>query len=142
MCPFEVDRFAWLNITMRFGSDRAKCAMHFGPDRNACHTGGHNFSKDLAGGRLNIKTLSELDYFLCFSDGTGKFVFYLRMYTDAYYSALISEYPFQIKPRDYVYFEAYASVSDKKLVVLIDQCYTTPTMQRDDPGKKVFIEGG
>ena len=122
-----------------------------------CHSGCQDNNvkrvrRDLSGGYGEVAPATELKYYFLEvgpieiaetkSSGARSFIIYLRMYTDGSYSALNLEYPFRIKPRDYVYLEAYASVSDKKLVVLIDQCYATPTMQHDDPEKKVFIEGG
>lgn len=70
----------------------------------------------------------------------GNFTYYFRMYTDSSYTMVHSHFPAQVKLRDWLYFEAYASVSDKKLVVLIEQCYSTPTMDRNHPDKYVFID--
>ena len=77
--------------------------------------------------------------FCILAEGFGSFTYYLRLYTDRTYTRVNYNYPVKVMLRDYLYFETFASVSDKQLVVLVDQCYSTPTMDRNHPDKYVFI---
>ena len=80
---------------------------------------------------------SAVNVFL--SGGYGNFTFHFVMYTDHRYVQMHSYYPVAVKVRDFIYLEIYANNIDSNIVVLIDQCYSTPTMDRNHPMKYTFI---
>ena len=55
------------------------------------------------------------------------------MYKTKSFKDPVKNYPVKRKLRDWLYFEVNATVEDSSLVVLIDECYGTPTMKPDDP---------
>ncbi|XP_065067731.1 pancreatic secretory granule membrane major glycoprotein GP2-like isoform X1 [Rhopilema esculentum] len=71
--------------------------------------------------------------------GYGNFSFNFVMYTDHTYSTMHSHYPVSVQLRDWMHFEVYSSNSDNNTVILIDQCFSTPTMDRNHYMKYVFI---
>ncbi|XP_065067729.1 uncharacterized protein LOC135693242 isoform X2 [Rhopilema esculentum] len=71
--------------------------------------------------------------------GYGNFSFNFVMYTDRTYSTMHSHYPVSVQLRDWMHFEVYSSKSQENTVILIDQCFSTPTMDRNHYMKYVFI---
>ena len=71
--------------------------------------------------------------------GYGNFSFNFVMYTDRTFTRMHSFYPVSVKLRDWMYFEVQSSTSDANTVVLIDQCFSTPTMDRNHFLKYIFI---
>ncbi len=74
--------------------------------------------------------------------GIGRFTFNFAMYTSQSYASQHYSYPAKVKLRDWLYFQAKASVQDNNLVLLIDQCYSTPNMDRNHNNKYFFINYG
>ncbi|XP_065068293.1 uromodulin-like isoform X2 [Rhopilema esculentum] len=74
--------------------------------------------------------------------GVGSFTFNFGMFRNSLFNSRFYSYPAKVKLRDYLYFEASASVQDNNLVLLVDQCYTTPDMNRNSHSKYMFINNG
>ncbi|XP_065065139.1 ZP domain-containing protein-like [Rhopilema esculentum] len=74
-------------------------------------------------------------------DGFGIFKFHLKMYTDGKFTKEHSKYPIEATLSDTLFFEVNSTSNDDDLVILIDQCFATPSMlYKKDPTKYVFIE--
>ena len=72
----------------------------------------------------------------------GAFTFELEMHKDQSFAAPYTSYPVTVNVNDKLYFQVKASVEDNGLVLLIDKCYSTPIMDRNDYRKYTFIENG
>ena len=63
------------------------------------------------------------------------------MYTDGKFTKEHSKYPIEATLSDTLFFEVNSTSNDDDLVILIDQCFATPSMlYKTDPTKYVFIE--
>ena len=51
-------------------------------------------------------------------------------------------YPVKVNTRDRLFFQASAIVQDSSLTLLIDQCYSTPNMNRIYHKKYMIIDNG
>ena len=64
------------------------------------------------------------------------------MHKDQLFGGPYTSYPVNVNLNDKLYFQVKASVEDNALVLLIDKCYSTPIMDRNDYRKYTFIENG
>ena len=64
------------------------------------------------------------------------------MYKDPSYQKQIVNYPVKMKLNDSMYFEANTTANDDDLVLLIDRCYSTPTMDHNHLMKYTFVDNG
>ena len=64
------------------------------------------------------------------------------MYASQSYTREFDSYPVKVKLQDWLYFQANASVQDDSLVLLLDQCYSTPNMDRNHYKKYYVINSG
>ena len=87
----------------------------------------------------NLAVNNGFLYFL-FSAGFGKFGLDFQMYTNVAYDKVHTVYPVSVMLRDWLYFQVKLSSPDKDLVLLIEKCYATPTLKRNDPNKYMFID--
>ena len=62
------------------------------------------------------------------------------MYKTKSFKDPVKNYPVKLKLRDWLYFEVSATVEDSSLVVLIEECYSTPTMNLEEPIKYYLIK--
>jgi len=72
----------------------------------------------------------------------GAFTFELEMHKDQSFGVPYTSYPVTVNVNDKLYFQVKANVEDNGLVLLIDKCYSTPIMDRNDYRKYTFIENG
>jgi len=72
----------------------------------------------------------------------GSFSFYLEMFRSKLYNSRYYSYPVRVQLRDYLYFQVRASTQDSGLVLLVDQCYSTNTMNRQHSSKFMLINNG
>lgn len=72
----------------------------------------------------------------------GNFTFNFNTYRSSGYETPVKSFPINLKLRDWLYFEVNATVGDPSLVLLIERCYSTPTMNPDEPVKYDLIKGG
>ena len=63
----------------------------------------------------------------------GNFSFFFNTYKTNAFKDAVSNFPVKLKLRDWLYFEVNATVQDSSLALLIERCYSTPTMKPDDP---------
>ena len=56
------------------------------------------------------------------------------------FSNPVKSFPVKLKLRDWLYFEVNATVEDSSLALLIDECYSTPTMNPEEPAKYYLIK--
>jgi len=70
----------------------------------------------------------------------GKFSFHFNTYRTNQFSDPVKNFPLKLKLRDWLYFEVNATVEDSSLTLLIDECYSTPTMIPEDPTKYHLIK--
>ena len=75
-------------------------------------------------------------------DGYGNISAVFQMYTDGGYGRVHSYYPVNAQLRDWLYLEIFANVADNSVVVLVDECFATPTMDLNYHQKSVFIKNG
>ena len=64
------------------------------------------------------------------------------MHQDSSFNRAYASYPIIVQLKDQLFFQVNASVEDNGLVLLIDKCYSTPNMNRNDHRKYTFIENG
>lgn len=95
-----------------------------------------SYGKNGYAGGLSYNAVSSVN---ATEQGFGNFSFYFSMYTDKSYSQMHYSYPVSVQLRDRLYFEVRASVADNDVVVLIDQCYSTPIMDRYHANKYYLI---
>ena len=78
----------------------------------------------------------------CFlPEGFGKFQYHFKMYKDVSYAQEHLQYPIDATLSDTLYFEVNSTSNDRDLVILIDRCFATPTMDYSkDPFKYMFID--
>jgi len=72
----------------------------------------------------------------------GSFSFQLEMFRNKLYNSKYYSYPVQVQLRDYLYFQVRANTQDSGLVLLIDQCYSTNTMNRRQSSEYMLINSG
>ena len=72
----------------------------------------------------------------------GRFSFELEMHRDSSFNTPYSSYPVNVALQDQLYFQVKASAEDNSLVLLIDKCFSTPNMNRNDHRKYTFINNG
>ena len=72
----------------------------------------------------------------------GAFTFELEMHRDQSFGVPYTSYPVSVNLNDRLYFQVKASVEDNGLVLLIDKCFSTPIINRNDYRKYTFIENG
>ena len=53
-----------------------------------------------------------------------------------------SDYPVEVKLRQYLFFQASVKTKDKTLSVLAENCYATPSQDREHDGKYHLIKNG
>ena len=53
-----------------------------------------------------------------------------------------SDYPVEVKLRQYLHFQASVKSIDKTLSALAENCYATPSMDRNDASKYYIIKDG
>eukprot|EP00112_Aurelia_sp_Birch-Aquarium-sp1_P025417 Seg843.3 transcript_id=Seg843.3/GoldUCD/mRNA.D3Y31 product="ZP domain-containing protein" protein_id=Seg843.3/GoldUCD/D3Y31 len=91
-------------------------------------------------GMVSIQAFTPITIVDVKEDGFGEFQFHFKMFTDSTYSSAHTKYPIEARLTDNLYFEANTTANDNDLVILIDQCYATPTMDRNNALKYTFIE--
>jgi len=72
----------------------------------------------------------------------GNFSFHFNTYRTSKFSDPVKNFPMKLKLRDWLYFEVNATVEDSSLTLLIDECYSTPTMNPEEPTKYHLIKDG
>ena len=80
--------------------------------------------------------------FVSFVEGIGSFTFNFGMYESEAFARRYSSYPVKVNTRDRLFFQASAIVQDSSLTLLIDQCYSTPNMNRFYHKKYMIIDNG
>jgi len=70
----------------------------------------------------------------------GNFSFHFNTYRTNKFSNAVKNFPVKLKLRDWLYFEVNATVEDSSLTLLIDECYSTPTMNPEEPTKYHLIK--
>ena len=70
----------------------------------------------------------------------GNFSFHFNTYRTSAFENPIQSFPVKLKLRDWLYFEVNATVQDSNLALIIQRCYSTPTMNPDEPGKYDLIK--
>ncbi|XP_065053480.1 uncharacterized protein LOC135682493 [Rhopilema esculentum] len=65
-----------------------------------------------------------------FEAGIGKFQFNFAMYQSEQFLSRYYAYPVKVNTRDRLHFQMSAIVEDSRLELLIDQCYSTPNMNK------------
>jgi len=71
--------------------------------------------------------------------GFGNFSFHFNTYRTNAFKDSVTKFPLKLKLRDWLYFEVNATVQDSSLALLIERCYSTPTMNPDEPSKYDLI---
>jgi len=74
--------------------------------------------------------------------GVGSFTFELGMYKSNAYINPVSSYPINLRLNDEAYFQVTASVDDNDLVMLVDKCYSTPSLNRNALPQHSLIRNG
>ena len=75
------------------------------------------------------------------AEGFGKFQYNFKMYKDGLFAQEHVDYPIDVTLSDTLHFEVNSTSNDGDLVILIDRCFATPTMDYSkDPFKYIFIE--
>ena len=77
-----------------------------------------------------------------FLGGAGSFTFELGMYKSNAYINPVSSYPINLKLNDEAYFQVTASVDDSELLMLVDKCYSTPSLNRNALPQHSLIRNG
>ena len=77
---------------------------------------------------------------LLFLENFGNFSFHFNTYRTDKFSDPVKNFPVKLKLRDWLYFEVNATVEDSSLALLIDECYSTPTMNPEEPTKYYLIK--
>ncbi|CAH3173407.1 unnamed protein product [Porites lobata] len=77
-------------------------------------------------------------------DGQGNFTVSLDMFPDKSFEAAYtqSDYPVEVKLRQYLFFQASVKTKDKTLSVLAENCYATPSQDREHDDKYHLIKNG
>ena len=65
------------------------------------------------------------------------FLFFVNRFATAYTQ---SDYPVEVKLRQYLYFQASVKSKDKTLSVLTEYCYATPSQDRNHAAKYYLIK--
>lgn len=64
------------------------------------------------------------------------------MYKDKTYKSLQNNFPVAVKLNQSIYLEVNATSSDDDLVLLIDRCYATPTLDPNHHLQHLLIKNG
>ncbi|KAL9966948.1 hypothetical protein ACROYT_G025096 [Oculina patagonica] len=77
-------------------------------------------------------------------DGKGNFTLALDMFPNDKFTTAYTEsgYPVQVKLRQNLYLQASVKSKDKRLSVLAEDCYATPSQDRQHATKHHLIKGG
>ncbi|XP_073237862.1 ZP domain-containing protein-like [Porites lutea] len=77
-------------------------------------------------------------------NGKGNFTVALDMFPDKSFEAAYtqSDYPVEVKLRQYLFFQASVKTKDKTLSVLAENCYATPSQDRQHDDKYHLIKEG
>ena len=84
---------------------------------------------------MKIKKAERLDLLLLLSHFTMLFVSFEATYTQ-------SDYPVEVKLRQYLFFQASVKTNDRTLSVLAENCYATPSQDRQHDDKYHLIKDG
>ena len=82
---------------------------------------------------------------LVFSDeGKGNFTFSLNMFPDKRFVSPYTknDFPVAVMLREHLFFEISVISSDKRLSIIADRCFATPTQDQDNSLKYEFIRKG
>ncbi|CAH3144668.1 unnamed protein product [Porites lobata] len=77
-------------------------------------------------------------------DGKGNFTVALDMFPDERFSSAytLKDYPVEVKLRQNLYFQASVKTKDKTLSVLAENCYSTPSKNRNHNDRYYLIKDG
>eukprot|EP00794_Sanderia_malayensis_P015865 gene15865-17463_t len=70
--------------------------------------------------------------------GFGNFKMQMDMHPNSFYNTKYNSFPVGVRTTDQLFFEAITTASDE-YVLLIDQCFSTPTKDRNHADKRLFI---
>ena len=79
-------------------------------------------------------------HFISILEDLGNFSLYFNTYRTNEFKNPVQTFPVKVALRDWLYFEVNATVQNSSLALLIERCYATRTMNRDDPRKYDIID--